>query len=291
MTMQIFDQAIQDVLSQKLYQMEKSFVSDVIFYFGEIHPYFEKSFRDFIEDLKAQQPEQNRLTIVLNTPGGSVETVEKMVEIIRFHYSEVYFVVPDFAMSAGTVLCMSGNKIFMDYSSSLGPIDPQVFNGKEYVPALGYLDQVERLLQKAQDGTITQAEFLILQNQDLAMLSRYEQARNLTITLLKKWLVEYKFSDWVIHQTTPSKKDQPVTQEEKEGRAEEIAKLLGDNKIWHSHGRMISANTLRNVLRLQIEDYSNNLVLRNLIRSYNDLLIEYINRSNLKFFLHSRNYF
>ncbi len=291
MSRQIFDQTIQDVLSQKLYQMETSFTSDLIFYFGEIHPYFEKSFRDFIEDLKTQQPEQNRLTVILNTPGGSVETVEKMVEIIRFHYSEVYFVVPDFAMSAGTVLCMSGNKIFMDYSSSLGPIDPQVFNGKEYVPALGYLDQVERLLQKAQDGTITQAEFLILQNQDLAMLSRYEQARNLTITLLKKWLVEYKFSDWVSHQTTPSKIGQAVTLEEKEERAEEIARLLGDNKIWHSHGRMISAITLRTVLKLQIEDYSDNLNLRNLIRSYNDLLIEYINRSGLKFFLHSRNHF
>ncbi len=289
--MQIFDQTIQGVLSQKLDELEANFGSDVIFYFGEIHPYFEKSFRDFIEDLKAEQPHQKRLTVILNTPGGSVETVEKMVEIIRFHYSEVYFVVPDFAMSAGTVLCMSGNKIFMDYSSSLGPIDPQVFNGKEYVPALGYLDQVERLLQKAQNGTITQAEFLILQNQDLAMLSRYEQARNLTITLLKKWLVEYKFSDWVAHQTTPSKLGQPVTLEEKEERAEEIARLLGDNKIWHSHGRMISAITLRKVLKLQIEDYSDNLVLRNLIRSYNDLLIEYINRSGLKFFLHNRKYF
>lgn len=289
--LQIFDQTVKEVLSQKLVELEKTFDSDVIFYFGDIHPYFEKYFRDFIEDLKVEQPNQKRLTVVLNTPGGSVETVEKMVEIIRFHYSEVYFVVPDFAMSAGTVLCMSGNKIFMDYSSSLGPIDPQVFNGKEYVPALGYLDQVERLLQKAQDGTITQAEFLILQNQDLAMLSRYEQARNLTITLLKKWLVEHKFSDWVTHQTTPSKIGQPVTLEEKEERAEEIARLLGDNKIWHSHGRMISALTLRNVLKLQIEDYSNNLSLRNLIRSYNDLLIEYINRSDRKFFLHSRKYF
>ena len=27
-------------------------------------------------------------------------------------------------MSAGTIWCMSADKIFMDYSSSLGPIDP-----------------------------------------------------------------------------------------------------------------------------------------------------------------------
>lgn len=66
--------------------------------------------------------------------------VEKMVEIIRNKYQKVYFVVPDYAMSAGTIFCMSGEKIYMDYSSSLGPIDPQVYNGKEFVPALAYLD-------------------------------------------------------------------------------------------------------------------------------------------------------
>jgi hypothetical protein len=186
---------------------------------------------------------------------------------------------------------MAGNKIFMDYSSSLGPIDPQVFNGKEYVPALGYLDKVDQLLEKAKKNELTQAEFLILQSLDLAMLSRYEQAKNLTVTLLKNWLVEFKFSAWTHHRTTPAKKGQGVTQQEKQERAEEIAKMLGDNKRWHSHGRMIGVETLRSVLKLDIEDYSNNLELRSLIRSYNDLLIEYIRRTQFKVFLHSRNFF
>jgi len=151
---------------------------------------------------------------------------------------------------------------------------------------------VEKLLQKAKDKTITEAEFLILQSQDLAMLSRYEQAKNLTITLLKKWLVEYKFHDWYTHNTNPRKKGKPVTLKEKGERAEEIARLLGDNKLWHSHGRMIGINALTNPLRLKIEDYSRETELRNLIRSYNDLIVEYIRRANsLFFFLHSKNFF
>jgi ClpP class serine protease len=48
------------------------------------------------------------------------------VTVIRKHYKTVNFVVPDYAMSAGTIFCMSGDKIFMDYASALGPIDPQV---------------------------------------------------------------------------------------------------------------------------------------------------------------------
>lgn len=287
--MQVFDRTIKEILNDLLAAIEKHFESDVIFYYGEIHPSYEKGFRDFIELLKEDEPKKARLTIILNTPGGSAETVEKMVAIIRHHYQEVYFVVPDYAMSAGTVFCMSGDKIFMDYSSSLGPIDPQVFNGKMYVPALGYLDKVNELLEKARNNTITQAEFLILQNQDLAMLRSYEQARDLTISLLKKWLVDYKFKNWNKHKTTNPGTD--VTPIEKEARAQDIADKLGDNKIWHSHGRMINISTLKNVLRLEIDDYSNDKDFRLMIRNYNDLLSEFIIRNGYKVFLHNRKYF
>ena len=282
---------MKDELSKRLTALEEYFNADVIFYYGEIHPVLTKSFRDFIERLRDVEHPKDRLVIFLNTPGGSAETVEKMVEIIRHHFIDVSFVVPDFAMSAGTIFCMSGDRIYMDYSSSLGPIDPQVFNGKEWVPALGYLDKVNQLLEQARAGTISNAEFLILQGIDLATLSRYEQARDLTVTLLKKWLVEYKFRDWNEHATDPAKVGQPVTPAEKKARAEEIAKQLGDNKLWHSHGRMISATTLRTRLRLRIDDYSSDTTLKGLIRDYNDLLTEYIARGDHKFFMHSKNYF
>ena len=282
---------VKEALGQKVQALEAYFSADVIFFYGPIYPTIEKRFREFIGQLKENGATKHRLVIFLNTPGGSAEIVEKLVEIIRFHYDEVYFVVPDEAMSAGTIFCMSGDKIYMDYSSSLGPIDPQVHNGKEWVPALGYLDQVERMIAKSASGKITDAELVILHNQDLAMLSRYEQAKNLTITLLKKWLVEYKFKDWTTHMTNQLKLNKPVTQEEKVKRAEEIATDLSDNKMWHSHGRMISAKTLSSVLRLKIEDYSSDLKLRSLVRAYTDLITDYIVKNGNPSFLHSRCYF
>ena len=289
--MMIFDATIKDLLNKKLSQLETKFKSDVTFYLGEIQPALLRLFRDLIEDLKKDKKSKESLVIILNTTGGSAEIAEKMVDITRKHYEEVYFIVPDFAMSAGTLFCMSGDKIYMDYSSSLGPIDPQVWNGKQWVPALGYLNKVEDFLKKDRLGTLTRAEFLILQAQDLAMLSQCEQAKELTITLLKKWLVEYKFKDWTKHESNPDKKGQPVTKQEKEKRAEEIATLLGDNTTWHSHGRMIGIETLRKELKLKIEDFSEDSVLHSLIRSYNDLLTEYIARNNFSLFLHSRKLF
>lgn len=281
-----FDESVKDNLDARLSDLEKEFNSDVIFFYGPIYNGMFKLFRDFIETLVCDKDKRETLTIFLNTPGGSVETVEKVVRIIRYHYDYVNIVVPDMAMSAGTIFCMAGDKIFMDYSSSLGPIDPQVYNGKEWVPAQGYLDKVEELIQKSRDDCITKAEFLILQTQDLAVLRAYEQAKNLTVTLLKEWLVSFKFKDWEQH-----KNGTVVTREEKIIRAEEVAKLLGDNTIWHSHGRMLGIDTLENVLKLKIENYTDNKTLHKKIRTYNDLTTEFIARREYPSYFHSRNYF
>jgi membrane-bound ClpP family serine protease len=176
------------------------------------------------------------------------------VNIIRHHYSEVNFIIPDYAFSAGTIFCMSGDNIYMDYFSVLGPIDPQVQNKEgNWVAALGYLDKVNELIEKAKANTLTQAEFVILKDFDLAELKGYEQAKELTISLLKKWLVKYKFKTWAKHQTNEAILNQPVTVAEKEGRAEEIADILSNNNEWKSHGRPINIETLESKLRLKID--------------------------------------
>lgn len=198
--------------------------------------------------------------------------------------------MPDSAYSAGTIFCMSGDKIYMDYSSALGPIDPQVHNGTNWVPALGYLDKVEELIDKSAKGTLTQAELIMLTQQDLAMLRRHEQARDLTIALLKEWLVKYKFKNRDKHRTTILKIGQIVTAAEKEERTTEIARDLGNNKTWHSHSRSIGISALVKILKLEIEDYSNDLTLKSLIRQYNDLICQYIIRTGAEVFLHSRKF-
>lgn len=282
----IFDSTIHEILNERLNKLEVHFNADFLFYYGPITDTLDKPFRDLIEELKAEPDTKQTLCIVLNTPGGSAETVERLVKITRHHYNEVNFIVPDSAYSAGTIFCLSGDKIFMDYSSSLGPIDPQVYNGKNWVPALGYLDKVEELINKSIAGTISQAELLMLREQDLAMLRRHEQARDLTIALLKEWLVKYKFKNWNIHQSSGLE----VTPIEKETRATEIARDLGDNKLWHSHGRSIGVAALTHILKLKIEDYSSDLILTKLIRDYNDLICQYITRNGGEMFFHTKKF-
>lgn len=224
---------------------------------------------------------------MLTTPGGVVETVEKMVEITRHHYQDVSFIVPDMEMSVGTVWSMSGARIWMDYASSLWPIDPQVqsqaVNGG-LVPALGYIEKVNEFILKAQNNQLSGAEVIMLRSLDLAELRRFEQARDLSISLLKQWLVAYKFRHWTQHRTTMP--GCPVTPEEKEARAEQIARELMNNSRWNSHGRMISIATLTNDLRLEIDDYSQMPVLRENVNIYNTLLAEYLDRQPVPMIVH-----
>ncbi len=281
----LVDKALKEMIVNALLELEKVTDGDVLCYSGPIIDGNENVFLDIIEELACDQDKRNVLNVVLTTTGGSAMAVERYVNIIRKHYEKVVFIIPDYAYSAGTIFCMSGDEIWMDYFSVLGPIDPQVKNKEgKFVPALGYLDKVNSLIEKAKNGVLTNAEFLILKDFDLAELRAYEQAKELTITLLRKWLVKYKFKNWNKH-----KNGRSVTREEKEKRAEEIADKLGDNNLWKSHGRPICIEELEN-LKLKIEDYSDKEELRKVIRKYYNLSKDMMNKYGLNIFIQTRKY-
>ena len=290
--MQALDQHIGVALSHYARELEKHFRSHVLAYSGAIYPGALNRYREAIEGLVAAGDppgiDPQKLVIVLTTPGGIVETVEKMVEITRHHYQDVSFVVPEMAMSAGTVWCMSGDRIWMDYASSLGPIDPQVQSQSAsggFVPALGYLDKVNEFITKANANNLSAAEVIMLKSLDLAELRRFEQAKDLSISLLKQWLVSCKFKNWTHHRTTNPGTE--VTAEERLARAEQVAVELMNNSRWNSHGRMIGMRTLKEVLRLEIDDYSKIPELRNNATMYSSLLSEYLERQSLPMIVHT----
>lgn len=275
----------QKAVSEYLVKLESKLNADVFTYYGEILNSVDRQVKDIIEALAKDPGKHEALYVFLTTPGGSLTPVQRMVDVFRHFYNEVNFIVPDYAFSAGTILCMSGDNILMNYFSSLGPIDPQVQNkdGK-LVAALGYLDKINELLEKARKNELTQAEFLILKDFDLAELRSYEQAKELAVDMLKKWLTKYKFKDWTTHSATGL----PVSDQEKELRALEIASKLSDNNIWKSHGRPIGIQVLMNELHLQIKDYEKDSELNTLINEYYDVLTEYISKHNYRVFFQTR---
>ena len=110
-------------LNSYLSEIEDIFEADAITIFSPIRHPVANAVKRTIDLLPSKK---DRMVVILETVGGVVEVVERIVNIIRHTYSEVDFLIPDYAMSAGTVLVMAGNRIFMSHSSCLGPIDPQI---------------------------------------------------------------------------------------------------------------------------------------------------------------------
>lgn len=278
---------VQENLDRHLDEIEKALDRDAVAIYGPIVHGLETLVRDAIERLDNRNAAK-RAVIIVNTQGGTVEVIERMVDTIRTFYDDVTFIVPDRAMSAGTIFVMAGDSIMMDYFSRLGPIDPQLQKDDGFVPALSYLIQYERLIQKDREGKLTNAEYALLSKFDLAELHQFEQARELSITLLKKWLAKYKFKNWLTTETTKT----TVTPAMREERAKKIATELSDNTRWHSHGRGISRETLEgDDIKLKIDDLGSNKPVQSSVRKYHHCLSDFMRTMKTPIFVHSRAYF
>ena len=268
------NKVIETLISSYAEDVERDFDGDVLSLTAPMMDGVDDAVKRVIESLPNKK---SKLVVILETRGGYIEAVQRMADVFRHHYGTVEFVVPNFAMSAGTILVMSGDVIHMDYYSVLGPIDPQVerVGSGRVVPALGYLEQYNRLIDKSKNGTLTDVEAaFFLQKFDPAELFFFEQAREGSITLLKDWLVRYKFKNW----NTTRTRGLSVSEAMKKRRAAEIAKILNNVQLWHSHSRGISLQVLRDVVRLEVEDFGNKEPLNSHVKAYYNLLSDYMTR-------------
>ena len=95
-------EAMQDLFSK----LEKVVTGDLLVFFGGLSDGVDGLVKDLVEDLNKVKTKSKKISIVLTTSGGSLTPVQKMVQVFRHFYSEVDFIVPDYAYSAGTILCM-----------------------------------------------------------------------------------------------------------------------------------------------------------------------------------------
>lgn len=81
------------------------------------------------------------LDLILHTPGGDIAAAESLVDYLHQLFgSDIRVIVPQLAMSAGTMIACSAKSVVMGKQSSLGPIDPQIQN----VPAIGVLAELDK---------------------------------------------------------------------------------------------------------------------------------------------------
>lgn len=223
---------------------------------------------------------KKNVDVILETTGGLAEVAEDFVKQLRSRFDRVGFIIPGQAKSAGTIMVMSGDEILMEPASSLGPIDPQVTRQGKVFSAHAFLEGLERIKDEVnRTNKLNRAYIPILQSISPGEIQACENAQSFSKSLVSKWLRRYKFSSWVTHSQT----SQPVTEQEKVERAEEIADALCDHSRWLTHARSIKIEHLRE-MGLRIVDFSKQDELCDAIRRYHILLQMTFGGSSYKVF-------
>jgi len=155
----------------------------------------EEDIQGFMEVVNGLDGDQ--LDIILHTPGGSIESTEAILIYLRSKFTNIRIIIPQAAMSAGTVLACGSNQLVMGTHSFIGPIDPQMQirgrNGQvQSVPAQAVIEQFEMAKAECKADQRNIGVWLpIIEQYGPALLKQCEHASKLSQELVAKWLKLY----------------------------------------------------------------------------------------------------
>ena len=204
---------------------------------------------------------QKDLDFYIETPGGNAMVAEEIVRFLRDTFENVNFVISGEAKSAGTILVLSGDEIFMTKSGSLGPIDAQIKIGRSIVSAFDYMEWFNETRNKAEKvGKLNPLDATMVAQISPGELNSVYHALKFAEDLVEEWLPKFKFKNWKVTET----RNLPVTEEIKKRRAKEIAQELTNHAKWRSHGRSLKINDLE-LIGLKINKIDDNPVLADIV--------------------------
>lgn len=106
----------------------------------------------------------DKLTVLLDSPGGRIESAYRMLLALREGVDDIEVLVPGWAKSAATFFCLGADSIHMGRHGELGPLDTQIVDlssGKTtQVSALETFKTLEGLLDYSIGSLSTIVQFL-----------------------------------------------------------------------------------------------------------------------------------
>jgi hypothetical protein len=172
------------------------------------------------------------LDLILHTPGGDIAATESLVHYIRKMFgTDVRAIIPQLAMSAGTMIALSCKQILMGKHSNLGPIDPQI----GIFPAHGIIEEfsrAEKEIREAESPQAMQSKIAVWQpiiaKYSPTFIGQCQKAISWSTEIVKAWLLEGMLKD----------------DRDADAKADSIISELGSHAETKSHGRHIHADKL-----------------------------------------------
>lgn len=188
------------------------------------------------------------LDLILHTPGGDAAATESLVDYLRAMFgTNIRAIVPQLAMSAGTMIACACKKIVMGSHSSLGPIDPQLGG----FPAHGVVEEFKTAIEDVKKDSHKIAIWQpIIAKYRPTFIGECQKAIAWSEEMTTQWLESgmFKFN-----------KNPKLT-------IENIIKELGDHAVTKSHNRHLSIQRCKK-MGLKIEPLEKNQSLQDAVLS------------------------
>jgi ATP-dependent protease ClpP protease subunit len=169
------------------------------------------------------------LDLILHTPGGETAATESLVHYLRAMFgTDMRAIIPQLAMSGGTMIACACKEIIMGRQSSLGPVDPH-FGG---IPAHGVVEEFDRAKKEiSEDNSTIPIWQPIIAKYHPTFIGECEKAIAWSNEMTKEWLRTGMFAD----EKKPQRK------------IDRILKELGDHAFTKSHSRHLPIERCRDM--------------------------------------------
>lgn len=126
------------------------------------------------------------LDLILHTPGGDLSATEQIIKYLKLSFDgDIRAIIPQMAMSAGSMIAVSCKSVIMGKQSSLGPFDPQL-NG---IPCQSALREFNKAIDDVSKNPASLGLWqAILTKLNPTFLTLCEQADELSEELTEKIL-------------------------------------------------------------------------------------------------------
>jgi ClpP class serine protease len=197
------------------------------------------------------------LDLLLHTPGGDAAATESLVDYLRSMFgTDIRAIVPQLAMSAGTMVACACKEIVMGKHSSLGPIDPQ-FSG---IAAHAILDEFNRAKEDVEQNPSSAAIWQpIIAKYHPTLIGECENAIRWSEDMVKEWLNSGMFSEF-------------------SDSAERVVSFLGSHSETAAQNRHISIETARNI-GLTVTPLESDQELQDLVLSVHHVFAHFVSQT------------
>lgn len=167
------------------------------------------------------------LDLVLHTPGGEIGATESLVTYLRSMFgTDIRAIVPQIAMSAGTMIALACKEVIMGKHSNLGPIDPQIGG----VAAHGLIEEADEAKTAVkQTPHLAPLYQMVFAKYSPTLLGEAQRAITWSNTVVTKWLETGMFAQ----------------DSDAQSKAKKVVDQFGDHALTLSHARHIPLEEAR----------------------------------------------